>query len=309
MNIPLLAIEIGIDPDMFEVGPFLLTWHGFFTFIAVALAVYLVGRWAKQEGMDIDGVYSVAVWAIIGGVIGARFIHVIDFWDEFYKDDLVRTIEVWNGGIALFGAIMGGFIGGAGYIAIRNSDKFMNGWNKLFSWAKLDRAPLPSITGLADIAAPALLISQTIGRVGDIINGEHVAKVTDLAWGFVYTHAGSPSNQVHGLAASHPAIAYEMILNVVILGIIWPLRHRLRPSGMVFVAYAALYSLGRFFVSFLRSGPPPMDEKYWGTGLNEAQLIALAVMAITIPLLVYKAQLVKPAPPIQKKKAKARAQS
>ena len=174
MNIPLLAIEIGIDSDMFEVGPFLLTWHGFFTFIAVALAVYLVGRWAKQEGMDTEGVYSVAVWAIISGVIGARFIHVIDFWDEFYKYDLVRTIEVWNGGIALFGAILGGFIGGAGYIAIRNSDKFINGWNKLFSWAKLDRAPLPSITGLADIAAPALLISQTIGRVGDIMNGEHV---------------------------------------------------------------------------------------------------------------------------------------
>ena len=70
MEIPLMSIRIGMDPDMFEIGSFVLTWHGFFTFIAVALAVFLVGRWAKKEGLDADAVYSVAVWAIVGGIIG-----------------------------------------------------------------------------------------------------------------------------------------------------------------------------------------------------------------------------------------------
>lgn len=302
MTMSFLAIEIGIDPNMFEFGPFLLTWHGFFTFVAVALAVYLVGRWGKQEGMNADAIYSVAVWAIIAGVIGARLVHVIDYWDEFYRHDMIRVIQVWSGGIAIYGAIIGGFIGGAGYISIRNNGKFLNGWNKVFPWAKLDKAPLPSIGRLADIAAPALLISQTVGRFGDIINGEHVAKLTDLSWGFVYTHASSATNQMHGLAATHPAIAYEMIWNLVALGVIWALRRRLRPHGMLFVAYGAVYSIGRFFISFLRSGPPPMDEQYWGTGLNEAQLIALMVLAIAVPLLVYKAQFVKPEIPTRTKK-------
>ena len=295
MNIPLMSISIGIDPDMFSIKNLLLTWHGFFTFISVALAVYLVGRWSKKEGLDPDAIYSVAAWAIIGGIVGARIIHVIDLWNEVYKHDLVRIFEVWEGGIAIYGAVLGGFVGGAAYILIRNHPRFLRLWAVLFRGSKLEEAPLPPVGRLADIAAPAMLIAMAIGRIGDIINGEHVAKTTDLAWGVVYTHAGSPSNAFHGLAASHPAIVYEMIWNMVVLAIIWPMRDRLRPYGMVFALYLCLYSLGSFFIRFLRTGPLPMDQE-WALGLNEAQFISLIVLAVTIPILMLKAQVVKPAP-------------
>jgi phosphatidylglycerol:prolipoprotein diacylglycerol transferase len=288
MNV-LGAIPIGIDPNIINFGPFLLSWHGFFTFVAVALAVYLVHRWGTREGMNSDALLSVSVWAIIGGIIGARILHIIDWWDEVYSHNPLSLLYVWQGGIAIFGAILGGFVGGSLYIIVRNSDWFLRLWGKYFRFAgEPNKAPLPSIGHLADIAAPALLIAMAIGRVGDIINGEHFASFTHLPWGVIYTHPESPG---FGRPASHPAVAYEMLFDLALLLVIWPLRHRLRPHGMLFALYLALYSTGRFFISFLRE-----EFNSYFLELNEAQIVALAVVIVTVPLLVYKAQLVRPAP-------------
>ncbi len=279
------AISIPFNPNIIDIGPFLLSWHGFLTFVAVATAVILTVRWGRREGLDGDAILSVSVWCIIGGIIGARLLHVLDFWSLYAANPLL-IVMVWQGGIAIYGAILGGFVGGSAYILIRNSNWFLNFWDKFFRFAgEPDKAPLPQIGRLADIVAPALLIAMAIGRIGDVINGEHWAKFTDLPWGVVYTHVDSPGVN---RAASHPAVAYELLFDLVVLAIIWPLRHRLRPHGMVFVLYGALYSIGRFFLSFLRVEV----NTYFGGALNEAQIVALIVVAITIPLLVYKAQFV-----------------
>ena len=279
------AISIPFGPNIFNFGPFLLSWHGFLTFVAVATAVVLTVRWGRREGLDGDAILSVAVWGIIGGIIGARVLHVIDFW-SFYAANPLTILQVWLGGIAIYGAILGGFVSASSYILIRNSNWFLNLWGKYFRFAgEPEKAPLPQIGLLADITAPALLIAMAIGRIGDIINGEHWAKFTDLPWGVVYTHLDSPGAT---RAASHPAVAYELLFDLVVLAIIWPLRNRLRPHGMVFVLYGALYSVGRFFLSFLRIE----QNTYFGGALNEAQIVALVVMVIAIPLLVYKAQFV-----------------
>ena len=94
------SITIGLNPNLIDFGGLVLSWHGFLTFVAVALAVFLTARWAKQEGILPDTVYSVAVWAIIGGIVGARIVHVIDFWG-FYSQDPLRIIALWSGGIAI----------------------------------------------------------------------------------------------------------------------------------------------------------------------------------------------------------------
>jgi phosphatidylglycerol:prolipoprotein diacylglycerol transferase len=268
-------IRIEVNPDIFQVGGFVLTWHGLLTFIAVALAVFLISRWAKREGIDPDVVYSTAVWAIIAGIIGARAVHVIDRWGDFYSRYPGQIIAIWNGGIAIYGAILGGFVGGAIY-------------------ALFKRYP---VGRLADISAPALLISMAVGRIGDIINGEHIGKTTTMPWGFVYSHPASPTNQVFSLQPTHPAVAYELLWDLAVLGMIWPLRGRLRPHGMLFLLYLALYSLGRFFISFVRI------DKVWLAGLTQAQLIAIVLLAITVPIIAYRAQLVK-ASPVQRKEAR-----
>ena len=283
------SISIGINPNLIDAGPITLSWHGLLTFVAVAVAVWLVARWGAKDGMIVDSIYSVAVWAIIGGVIGARLLHVIDFWDEVYRDDFFSVFSVWSGGIAIYGAIIGGFIGGAAYIMIRNSEWFLAMWRTVFPFmGEAHKANLPGIGRLADITAPALLLAQAIGRLGDIINGEHFSKVTELPWGVIYTNANSP-----GIfrPPTHPAVGYELIFDLLLLAAIWPLRDRLRPHGMFFTLYLATYSIGRFFLSFLREE----FNVYFGGNLNEAQVVAIIVVIFTVPLLVWKAQIVRPA--------------
>ena len=257
-------VEIEIGPYLVSYGSFVLSWHGFFSFIAVASAVYLVGRWAPMRGVSPDDVYSIAVWAIIGGVVGARLVHVVDNWGGFYQHNPTQIVAVWNGGIGLWGGILGGFVGGAAYAA----------------WA---RHPIGVI---ADMTAPALLLVQTIGRLGDIVNGEHCAKATDLIFGFSWTNpASAAAHCANGVGVPvQPVIAYEIVWNMLALLIVWRLRGRLKPDGMLFALYLALYAVGRFAITFAR------EDRIWGAALQEAHLIALIVLAVTIPLLAWKAR-------------------
>ena len=260
-------IEIDVGPNLVTFGTFILSWHGFFSFIAVASAVFLVGRWAPAKGIDPDDIYSVAIWAIIGGVIGARIVHVIDQW-SFYQHSLIQILYIWTGGIALWGGILGGLIGGVAYSV----------WRK-------------HPTGvIADLTAPALLYVQSIGRLGDIVNGEHCAAATDKFFGFVWTNPLSDARicqTVNGTGVGDsvmPVIAMEIIWNFLSLALIWKLRNRIRPDGMLFALYIALYAVGRFMVTFLR------DDRVWALGLQEAQYIAILVLVITVPLLIIKAR-------------------
>jgi phosphatidylglycerol:prolipoprotein diacylglycerol transferase len=284
----LATITIGMDPIIFDKFGLVLSWHGFMTFVAVAVAVVWVARRGSQQGLVADSIYSVAVWAIIGGVVGARLLHVVDFWGEIYQDDPLKVFYAWQGGVTIFGAILGGFAGGALYIIIRNSAWYISMWGRYFRFLGApNEAPLPGVGRLADLSAPALLLAQAIGRVGDVINGEHCAKQSDLPWSVVYSHPDSPG-QFCDTAPVHPAVAYELLFDLALLAVLWPLRNRLRPHGMFFALYLACYSVGRFFISFLR-----VEFKEYFGALNEAQVVALVVMLITIPLLVYRAKLVK----------------
>ena len=208
-------ITIDIHPNLFSgdfVGAFVVSWHGFLTFIAVLVAVVLVGRWAPMKGIDSDAIYSIAIWAIIGGIIGARLVHVIDEWD-IYQDDPAQILAVWSGGIGLWGGILGGFIGGAAY-------------------AYFAKHPVGII---ADLTAPVLPFAQSIGRIGDIINGEHCAKPLDLFFGMRWSNLESPAVQcANGGPATmdfvHPVIVYEILWNMLSMAVLWMLRDRIRPT-------------------------------------------------------------------------------
>ena len=257
-------IEIDVGPYLISSGTFLLSWHGFFSFVAVATAVYLVGRWAPMKGIEPDDIYSIAIWAILGGIVGARLVHVIDNWD-YYQYNLLQILFIWSGGIGVWGGILGGFIGGAAY-------------------AFIAKHPIGII---ADLTAPALLLVQTIGRLGDIVNGEHCARAaTEFILAFNWIR---PESDARGCANGvgvpvQPVIAYEMLWNLAALFVVWKLRDRLRPDGMLFALYLALYAIGRFLVSLLR------QDKVWALGLQEAHFIAILVLLITIPILAIKAR-------------------
>ena len=259
-------IEIEAAPYLLKFGTFVLSWHGVFSFIGVAGAVFLVGRWARFYEIDSDDIYSIAVWAIISGVIGARLVHVVDNLD-YYIENPGLIWAIWSGGIGVWGGILGGFIGGITYALVVKQP----------AWV------------IADITAPALLLAQTIGRLGDIVNGEHCANATDLFYGFIWSHQSSPAVYcANGIGASvQPVIAMEIIWNICSLFILWKMKERITPSGMLFALYLSLYSVGRFTISFLR------EDRVWfeALGLQEAHFIALLVIVITIPILAFKARL------------------
>ena len=132
----------------------------------------------------------------------------------------------------------------------------------------------------ADLAALGLILAQAIERIGDIINGEHISKVTSLPWGVSYTHLNSPA---FGLPPTHPAVAYELLMDLIIFGVLLKLRRRIRPDGSLFLLYLTLYSTGRFFLSFLR-----LDSNTVFLSLNQPQWIGLLVLVVAIPLLVFR---------------------
>ena len=132
-----------------------------------------------------------------------------------------------------------------------------------------------------------MLLVQTIGRLGDIVNGEHCARAaTEFILAFNWIRPESDSRVcANGVGVPvQPVIAYEMLWNLAALFVLWKLRDRLRPDGMLFALYLALYAIGRFWVSFLR------QDKVWALGLQEAHFIAILVLAITIPLMAIKAR-------------------
>jgi len=260
---PIAAIEIPFNPNLVAGGNLSLSWHGLLSFVGVAAAIWMVGRAAKRDGLDQDLVYNTAIFGIIGGIIGARLVHVFDNWD-IYGSDPGRIFAIWSGGIGLWGGILGGWIAGAAY-----------------AW--IAKAPVGKFM---DIAAPAMFVAQTIGRVGDIINGEHWSRALDLAWGWYFTHPDSPARigaeRFFGDPERpvHPTVVYEMIWNMIGLFLITKLRGKLKPDGSIWMVYVTWYSVSRFTIQYLRLD----DVKFWG--LQEAHIIAILVLSFTIPYMI-----------------------
>ena len=152
-----------------------------------------------------------------------------------------------------------------------------------------------------DLGAVSLLIGQTIGRIGDIINGEHCARSTDAPWGWYFTHPDSPgryciersSSWSQGFFAEgtsyqtavHPAIVYEMIWNMIGFFLITFLRGKIRPDGSIFMVYLFWYSIGRFFVQFLR-----LDSIKFGV-FQEAHIIAFISFIIAGSFIILKTRI------------------
>jgi phosphatidylglycerol:prolipoprotein diacylglycerol transferase len=249
----LLSIDIGIDPTILDRGGVEITWHGLFTALGVVFGVAIATYYARKAGYKEDQIYNVALALVIGGIIGARLLYVIENWSQF-EDDLGKIIEVNTGGISIYGALIGGAIGA-------------------FLYAVLAR--VRNIPKGADIAAIGATLGMAVGRIGDIINGEHFSKTTDLPWGVVYTHEASPSVIAAVAQPQHPAVAYELLGDLVIFGILIFIYTHVTRSGITFFAWVFLYGLLRFWVSFLR-----LDETVLGTGLRTAQLIGIGGMIV-----------------------------
>jgi phosphatidylglycerol:prolipoprotein diacylglycerol transferase len=248
-------ITISIDPIILSIGHFMIRWYSLIVTFAIVVGVWITWREAKRKGLAEKYVGDAVLWVIIGGLIGARLFHVIDHWPDEYALNPVRALYIWEGGLAIWGAVIGGGIALA-----------------LFAW----RHGL-HFGRLVDTATPGLVLGQALGRFACIITGDAMGKATTGPFGFAYT---SPNAMVPQLGVYYtPTPVYEIIMNLSIFAIVWRLRKRNLPDGALFLIYLVLYSAGRFLITFWSS------YQIVAFGLNQAQLISLLALIVGLPLL------------------------
>lgn len=264
-----LGIDINIDPDIGTFGPLTLTWHGLFTAIAIAAAVWIVAWIAGRDGYSRDTIYNLALVAIPSGIIGARSLYVIEHFD-FFRDNPGSIVSITEGGISVIGAIVGGAIG---------------------LWLFMVITKTPGKALVADATAIGVMAAQGIGRIGDLINGEHHAKVTDLPWGVRYIHPNTLGE--FGLTVHPVAGGYEIIGALVIIGLLFGLRRLIKVrAGYIFWSYAILYSLMRIAFSPLRTN----EQTVGNSDLSVPQLISFIIIGISVAAILYTMKFVKVSP-------------
>ena len=261
--LPFLVITIPWSPDIAKLGPFLLTWHGLFTAVGILVGVQL-SLWAgRRIGYDEDDAYTLALVGVPSGIVGARALFIWEHW-AYYGKNIPDIFAIAEGGISVWGAVLGGVLG-----------------SLLFAWWR----GYEIRKGL-DIASFGLITGMAIGRLGDLVNGEHLGKATNLPWAVIYTHPDSPAF-AHSLTVGphHPATTYEMLADLVILGALFffMLRPFRRRPGLTFFVFLIGYSVMRFFVSYLRVD----SANTIVPGMTVPQLTSAIVVVLSIVPLVY----------------------
>jgi phosphatidylglycerol:prolipoprotein diacylglycerol transferase len=264
----LLEIQIDLDPNLVTVGPFILTWHGVFSVLGILAGIRMT-QWLawRHDGIEGEQVYDASFWAVVIGLVGARLHYVLENY-RIFSGHLLKVFAINEGGISQWGGVFGAMVG-------------------IWIWS---RRHAVSFWKLLDAVGPPALAGLAIGRIGDVINGEHHGTVTTLPWGVRYVNPhtlGQPGSVVH------PEVAYEIILCALILAALLPLMGRLKaalPDGVTGLIFLGLYAAGRFVLSYLRS-----DQVEYG--LRQAQWASLLMILLAAGFSLYLLRRRAPATP------------
>ena len=260
-----LTVVIDLNPNLFRIGPFLITWHGVFAVLGI-LAGARLGLWLLQkDGVDTSRSSDGVAWRVVIGLLGARLLYVWETFSLFAGGQILRVFALTEGGISQWGGLFGAMVGA--YVWTRRAR---------FSYWKL-----------IDAGGAAAMIGLAVGRIGDVINGEHHGTPTNVPWGVEYVN---PATLGEPGVVVHPEVAYEMVLTLALLGALLPFHRRLKarlPDGVLGLIYLAVYAAGRFFLSFYRTDAGVFF------GLRQAQvasLVMVAIAVVAIPALYQRAR-------------------
>lgn len=248
-----------------------IRWYGAIIAFGFLLAVLFGGRMAYKWKMSIDKMLDVLIYGTVFGIIGARLYYCIFKW-ELYKDNPIEIIQIWNGGLAIYGGIIGGIA--AAYVVCKI--RKMNFWN------------------LLDLAGMSLLIGQGIGRWGNFFNQEAFGTNTDMPWGMwsskVSTYLSSHYDEItaNGIAvdpnkAVHPTFLYESIWCLLGFAVLYIITRKARKfSGQIFLCYGIWYGLERMVVEGFRT-----DSLYiTGTTVRVSQALSAVLAAVCLVILI-----------------------
>ncbi len=238
-------------------GPITVHFYGVIIMLGALAATWLAGVEAKRRGLSSDTVWDALLWVLLGGIIGARLWHIftpppsmqaIGITTQFYLTHPLDALAIWNGGLGIPGAVIGGAF--ALYLYCRSKKLNFLVW--------------------ADISAPALALGQAIGRWGNFVNQEVYGRPTNLPWGIHIDYAtGYPPE-----TRFHPLFLYESIFSLFNMAFLLWLGRRFKDwllPGDIFLTYLITYPLARFLLDFIR-----LDNAQVA-GLNVNQTIMLVV--------------------------------
>ncbi len=265
-----------MDPIAFQIGPLAVRWYGLLIVFGAVVAAFIASREAKRRGEDPDHVWSAFIWLLIGGIVGARLQYVISSslenpaYVQEYLNNPIKIIATWEGGVGIFGAILGGLL--AFVLYARRAH--LNYWR----WA--------------DIIIVGLPFAQAIGRWGNFFNQELYGGPTNLPWGIpidcanrVAPYYCPPQGDFTEAARFHPTFLYESLWNLFVGFTLLFLARRFAdrwPAGSIFNLYLVFYPIGRFLVEFIRLGTP------FALGLTIGQITSLVAAVIALAVFVYR---------------------
>jgi phosphatidylglycerol---prolipoprotein diacylglyceryl transferase len=243
-------------PILFEWGPIVLRWYGLLIASAVLIGVNLSQTLATKRHVDPELLSDLAVWLVVAAIPSARLYYVLFEWRQ-YAQHPEKIVAIWEGGIAIHGAILGGVIAALIFSKIK----------QISFWQ------------LADLVAPSLILGQAIGRWGNFFNSEAFGAPTNLPWKLLIPRDRRPFG-FENVEFYHPTFLYESLWNLAVFGLLMTLfiqdrRSKIRLKvGTLFLTYLIAYSAGRVWIEGLRT-----DSLMIG-GLRTAQLVSLSGMAI-----------------------------
>ena len=252
------VIQIGIDP-VFHLGPLAIHWYGVGYAVAILVGLQVALPYTERHGIPRSKSGWIALWTIVLALIGGRLFYDLQSGAGYYFTHPLETFAVWQGGMAFFGAI---FLGTATLL-------FMAWRERVNFWVLLDAAVLFACVG------------QPIGRIGNIINGDILGYPSNLPWATAYTNPNSFAPRLG--VAYQPAAAYEALVILLVLGCLIWLRRRGVADGIIGIAYLILYPITQIGLFFLRN---PVNVPVFAFGLKQAQLTALGVLVLGVPLLI-----------------------
>jgi len=235
-----------VDPGVaFEILGREVRWYGILMSGSILLGLYISMQLAKKNNFDPEKILDLVFVVVPAAIIGSRLYYVVFKWD-YYSVHLNEIYKIWHGGLAIHGAVIGGAL--AAFIYTRRKN--------LPFWK------------LADFIAPSLILGQAIGRWGNYFNQEAYGRETDLPW------AITVNDPVKGVIQVHPTFLYESLWNLAIFFFLLWYGKRKKADGEIFIMYAILYSLGRFFIEGLRT------DSLMFMGLRVAQLVSIVSIFI-----------------------------
>lgn len=235
-----------------------LPWYGVLIVCGVLAAIALCTHEEKRLKLKADTVIDLAFWAIPMGLIGARVYYAFFNWQVF-ADDPLSVLRIWEGGIAIYGAVLGGL---AGVL--------------LFAWRRKLNPFL-----LTDLIVPGLSLAQGIGRWGNYFNMEAYGReITNPAWQFFPAGVQIPSGD--GYVWHMATFFYESCWDILVFALLWfVVRKRVSRPGAVTLWYLLLYGVGRFFIEGLR-----MDSLMSGS-IRVSQLLSLVLVILSAGILLF----------------------